>query len=167
MNTNVILQNATGTENIPSGSDFTAWAQPLLEHIAELSPKTANKITPDTLVELCIRVVTEEESQQLNLGFRNKDKPTNVLSFGYELPDNADLPILILGDLAICADVVVREAAGLGIPATEHWAHMVIHGILHLLGYDHQKPDDETIMTALEIKYMDILGYENPYPNTH
>ncbi len=110
--------------------------------------------------QLCVRIVDAEESQMLNHTYRGKDYPTNVLSF----PADADLPGgVVLGDLAICAPVVAAEAAAQGKPLTQHWAHMLVHGILHLQGYDHDEPAAAATMETLEIKLLADLGMPDPY----
>lgn len=111
--------------------------------------------------EMCIRVVGDGESRALNSQYRGKDKPTNVLSFPCELPPGVDLPVL--GDLVICEPVVNREAEEQNKTPEAHWAHMVIHGTLHLLGYDHQDDDEAREMEALETKLLTRLGYPAPY----
>ena len=110
--------------------------------------------------ELTIRIVDEAESASLNGRFRHKPKPTNVLSFPYEA-EALDEPIL--GDLVICAPVVAREAAEQGKTGEAHWAHMVVHGVLHLLGYDHEKDDDAEKMEAREREILCRLGFPDPY----
>ncbi|MFA5940774.1 MAG: rRNA maturation RNase YbeY [Sinimarinibacterium sp.] len=105
--------------------------------------------------ELTIRVVDEDESRALNAGYRGKDKPTNVLSF----PGSGGL----LGDLVICAPVVAREALEQGKPARAHWAHMVVHGCLHLRGYDHEHDLDAQRMEAREKRILKGLGFADPY----
>ncbi|MDX1267674.1 MAG: rRNA maturation RNase YbeY, partial [Oceanisphaera sp.] len=94
--------------------------------------------------EITVRLVDEAESQELNRDYRGKDKSTNVLSFPFEAPPGIELPLL--GDLVICRQVVEREAAEQHKPLLDHWAHMVIHGCLHLLGFDHIKDDEAEIM---------------------
>lgn len=111
--------------------------------------------------ELSVRIVDEDESQALNLQYRGKDKPTNVLSFPCELPDGVELPLL--GDLVICAQVVAKEALEQGKVLHAHWAHMVVHGTLHLLGYDHIEDGEAEEMEAIEIQVLLELGYPNPY----
>lgn len=111
--------------------------------------------------ELTIRIVDSEESQQLNHQYRDKNKPTNVLSFPFEVPDGVELSLL--GDLVICADVVKAEASEQNKPLAAHWAHMIIHGCLHLLGYDHIREDDAEEMEALEVKLLASLNINNPY----
>lgn len=118
--------------------------------------------------ELTIRIVDEAESRTLNRDYRGMDKPTNVLSFEFENPPGLlDLgeALPYLGDLVICADVVEREAAEQGKSLEAHWAHMIIHGTLHLQGYDHIEDDEAEEMEALEIEIMQGLGYPNPYAN--
>ena len=102
-----------------------------------------------------------KESQQLNHQYRQKDKPTNVLSFPFEVPEGID--INLLGDLIICADVVIKEAQEQNKKCDDHWAHLVIHGCLHLLGYDHIKENEATEMESIEIKLLSTLGIDNPY----
>ena len=121
-------------------------------------------------VELTIRIVSAEESQALNKAYRNQDKPTNVLSFEFEppvgLPDGAleeGGESFYLGDLAICAEVVAQEASEQNKALEAHWAHMIVHGTLHLQGFDHIETADALEMEALEVKIMRQLGYANPY----
>jgi len=111
--------------------------------------------------EVTVRVVDEAESHELNLTYRGKDKPTNVLSFPFEAPPQVELPLL--GDLVICRQVVEREALEQAVPLEAHWAHMVVHGCLHLLGYDHILDDEAEEMEALEAEIMQSLGYPDPY----
>ncbi len=112
-------------------------------------------------VEITVRVVDEAEMSSLNQTYRRKPGPTNVLSFPSELPPELELPLL--GDIVICAPVVRREAAQQGKHETEHWAHMTVHGTLHLLGYDHVEDDDAARMEALETTILAGLGYPCPY----
>lgn len=144
----VDVQIATADENIPSEEDFRSW-------VAAALP--ADKINS----ELTIRVVGFDESRSLNAQYRQKDKPTNVLSFPSELPP--DLQIPLLGDLVICAGVVEREALEQGKTLLAHWAHMVVHGTLHLLGYDHETDADAEVMEALETRILGTLGFPAPY----
>lgn len=111
--------------------------------------------------ELNLRVVSAVESQRLNAQFRGKQRPTNVLSFPADLPP--DWPIQLLGDLALCADVIAREAQEQNKGIEAHWAHMVIHGCLHLLGLDHQTATEAAQMEAREIELLAQLGFANPY----
>ncbi len=113
--------------------------------------------------ELSVRIVGLEESAELNETYRKKEGPTNVLSFPCEVP--AGVPCDLLGDLVICAPVVEREAREQGKLAEAHWAHMVVHGVLHLQGYDHIETRDAERMEALEVEIMARLGFANPYEN--
>lgn len=113
-----------------------------------------------TPLEVSIRIVTPRESRRLNARYRGQDKPTNVLSFPCRAPAGLPAP---LGDLVICATVVAREARRQGKPGDAHWAHMTVHGILHLLGYDHVKKPEAERMEALETRILARLGYPDPY----
>ena len=112
-------------------------------------------------VEMTVRIVDEAESHEVNLTYRGKDRPTNVLSFPFECPDEVELPLL--GDLVICRQVVEREASEQEKPLMAHWAHMVVHGSLHLLGYDHIEDDEAEEMESLETQIMQGLGFDDPY----
>ena len=112
-------------------------------------------------VEMTVRIVDEAESHALNLNYRGKDCPTNVLSFPFECPDEVELPLL--GDLVICRQVVEREAQEQDKSVMAHWAHMVVHGSLHLLGYDHIEDDEAEEMESLETQIMTGLGFADPY----
>ncbi|MFV0543637.1 MAG: rRNA maturation RNase YbeY [Marinicella pacifica] len=111
--------------------------------------------------EVCIKIVDKTESRDLNSTYRQKDKPTNVLSFPAEIPDFVESTYL--GDLAICAPVVEEEALEQNKSINNHWAHLTIHGCLHLLGYDHIEDTEAEAMEALEIELLAELGIENPY----
>ncbi len=144
----VDLQIACDNENLPSQKDFQCWAEAAL--------KQFNKP-----FELTIRLVSSEESQQLNSQYRGKDKPTNVLSFPFEVPEGIELNLL--GDLIICIAVVEAEAEEQKKILKAHWAHMVVHGCLHLLGFDHINDDEAEEMEALESKIITTLGFPAPY----
>lgn len=111
--------------------------------------------------ELSIRIVDNDESQQLNSQYRGKDKPTNVLSFPFETPDGIELDLL--GDLVICAEVVASEARQQNKPLMHHWSHMVIHGVLHLLGFDHINNEEAEEMEQLEREILATLNIPDPY----
>jgi probable rRNA maturation factor len=113
--------------------------------------------------EVTIRIVSTSEMQALNRQYRHQDKPTNVRSFIMDVPDGMDLSPMPLGDIVICADVVNQEAAAENIPPLSHWAHIVIHGTLHLLGYDHQTDQEADMMQAIESTFMQQFGFTNPY----
>ena len=112
---------------LPTAQQIEQWAR------AAVQPQSDE-------VEMTVRIVDEGESHALNLNYRGKDRPTNVLSFPFECPDEVELPLL--GDLVICRQVVEREAQEQDKPLMAHWAHMVVHGSLHLLGYDHIEDDE-------------------------
>ncbi|QIB52886.1 rRNA maturation RNase YbeY [Pseudomonas sp. OIL-1] len=111
--------------------------------------------------ELTIRLVDADESRELNHEYRGKDYATNVLSFPSDLPPELNIPLL--GDLVICVPVVLQEAAEQGKTAEAHWAHMVIHGCLHLLGYDHVEDTEAEEMETLERQLLGELGISDPY----
>ena len=137
--------------NIPSIESIEQWIQSAI--IAGTSPKEE--------AELTIRVVDSEESQQLNGQYRNKHKSTNVLSFPFQNPPGITLPLL--GDLVVCKKIVENEAQEQNKTLTEHWAHMLIHGTLHLLGYDHIDEQEALEMEALETRLLIELGFSDPY----
>ena len=147
----IILDLQIACENpdgLPSEAEFQRWLTAVLPKFQAQS-------------EVTIRVVDEPESHHLNLTYRGKDKPTNVLSFPFEAPPEIELPLL--GDLIICRQVVEQEAIEQQKTAEEHWAHMVVHGCLHLLGYDHIEDDEAEEMEGLETEILAELGYEAPY----
>ena len=111
--------------------------------------------------DLAIRIVDEREGQALNRHYRGKDYATNVLSFPAELPEGVTLPLR--GDLVICAPVVAREAAEQGKPVAAHYAHLTVHGVLHLLGWDHEHDKDAEAMEQLEREVLAELGLPDPY----
>ncbi len=111
--------------------------------------------------EVSVYIVDETEGQELNAQYRSKDYPTNVLSFPADLPEELDIPLL--GDLVVCAPVVEREAQEQGKTLEAHWAHMLVHGSLHLLGYDHIDDAEADEMEALETHIITGLGFPAPY----
>ena len=145
----VDLQIATeNIDGLPTEEQIVQWAT------AAVQPEGDE-------VEMTVRIVDEAESHELNLTYRGKDRPTNVLSFPFECPDEVEL--LLLGDLVICRQVVEREAAEQEKPLMAHWAHMVVHGSLHLLGYDHIEDNEAEEMESLETQIMQGLGFDDPY----
>ena len=137
-------------DTLPTEEQLTLWASTALKGRTEFEEP-----------ELTIRLTDEEESQALNSEYRGKDKPTNVLSFPFEMPPG--IPLELLGDLIICVSVVEQEAQEQAKTTEAHGAHMVIHGCLHLLGYDHIKDDEAEEMEALERDLLASLGYPDPY----
>lgn len=151
----VDIQNMLDEPAIPDESSMHAWILQALQ-IADLEQSS---------FEITVRIVDEKESQQLNGEYRGKDKPTNVLSFPFEVPEvlHDEIPCHLLGDLVVCHAVVVKEAAEQGKTLVDHWAHMLVHGTLHLLGYDHIETDDAEQMEALEVQVLDHFKIKNPY----
>ena len=143
------LQVALDMPGLPAETDLHRWAE------AALAGANYQKDA-----ELTIRIVNEAESTALNETYRRKQGPTNVLSFPFESPPEVESSLL--GDIVICAPVVLREAVSQGKTLAAHWAHLVAHGVLHLLGYDHDEEQAEA-MESLEIHILRGLGYPDPY----
>lgn len=139
--------------------DTTGYALPGEEQIRRWVMSVLEGRMPTA--ELTVRIVDEVESEQLNQEYRHKEGATNVLSFPFE----ADVPLEVplLGDIVICAPVVVREALEQHKDLSSHWAHMLIHGTLHLLGYDHITDAEAEAMEQQEMQLMQQLGFSNPY----
>ncbi|MBK9951136.1 MAG: rRNA maturation RNase YbeY [Candidatus Competibacteraceae bacterium] len=143
------LQVALDMPGLPAETDLHRWAE------AALAGANYQKDA-----ELTIRIVNEAESTALNETYRRKQGPTNVLSFPFESPPEVESSLL--GDIVICAPVVLREAVSQGKTLAAHWAHLVAHGVLHLLGYDHDEEQADA-MESLEIHILAGLGYPDPY----
>lgn len=156
----VTVQIATSRRGIPHARTLALWARAAYADAASATkfPRPA---------ALTIRIVGAAESRRLNRTWRGKDKPTNVLSFpGMDAAVSTAhtlQPAIILGDLAVCAPVVRREAREQRKPLRAHWAHMIVHGVLHLLGYDHEDEHDAQRMEALEVRILARMGIDNPY----
>jgi len=149
----VDLQVATDNEqHLPALADIEKWVTVAINAGSKESREEA---------ELTVRFTDSDESQQLNHDYRGKDKPTNVLSFPFQNPPGITLPLL--GDLVICKQVVEKEAIEQKKQLTSHWAHMLIHGTLHLLGYDHIIEEEAIEMESLETKLLVELGFPAPY----
>ncbi|RRS10535.1 rRNA maturation RNase YbeY [Pseudoalteromonas sp. J010] len=142
------LQVACEFDNLPSEAQFQVWA----EHALTQFRKEA---------ELTIRIADEQESQELNSQYRGKDKPTNVLSFPFDAPPGIELPLI--GDLIICPQVVYQESVEQEKTFHDHFAHMVIHGCLHLLGFDHINEKDAVEMETIEKQILASLHIADPY----
>ncbi|MEY4767623.1 MAG: hypothetical protein RL637_262 [Pseudomonadota bacterium] len=142
------LQIATEIKVLPQLSDFQTWVDLALAD-------------QDQIFEIVIRLVDKAESAQLNQAYRHKTGATNILSFPFEVPEGIELNLL--GDLIICAPLVAEEAQIQHKPLLHHWAHLVIHGILHLRGYDHQQEAEALLMESLEINLLHQLTIANPY----
>lgn len=149
------LQHACGGAGSPSRRALAGWARAALAGLRR--PR----------VELTVRLVGERESAALNLRYRGRRGPTNVLSFAYEHRPGARATRVSasLGDVVICAPLVRREARAQGKAETAHWAHLLIHAIMHLRGYDHRHKNDARIMEAAETRVLARLGFPDPYRN--
>ena len=147
MTVEVDVQIATEQDDLPQAGQIESWVR-----LALGDRETA---------ELTVRLVGLEESAALNERFRSRTGPTNVLSFPAELPAGVDLPFL--GDVVICAPLVQEEAACRNKDPRAHWAHLVVHGVLHLQGYDHGSDREAERMESLEVRLLAELGYPDPY----
>ena len=147
----VDLQNPHSYASVPGLELINLWVGCALQH-AGYKEKSA---------ELTVRIVDEEESQQLNRDYRGKDKPTNVLSFPFEAPPG--IPTDLLGDLVICRAVLCEEAEQQNKKNMNHWAHLIVHGTLHLLGFDHIEENEAEEMEALEVEILSQFEIANPY----
>jgi probable rRNA maturation factor len=142
------IQRVCESPNQPSDKQLELWVNTVLANL-------------DEEFEITIRIVDESESTQLNENYRHKKGATNILSFPFDVPDEVELNLL--GDLVICASVLEREAAEQNKPLHNHWAHIVIHGTLHLLGYDHIHDEEAQEMETKEIELLQTLSIPNPY----
>lgn len=149
MNATIEVVNASGTRSVPRKHQFHTWATAAL-----------NGAKHKGAASVSLRLVDEKEGRKLNSKYRNKAHATNVLSF----PVPASLPASgYLGDIALCTAIVKKEAKEQGKLALDHWAHLTVHGVLHLLGYDHERVNDAKKMEALEVRILHKLGIDNPY----
>lgn len=147
----VDVQNASTASELPSAEQIESWVQAAL-HGAQWQDGDA---------ELTVRIVDEDEGRELNHSYRERDYATNVLSFSFTAP--IPMPVTLLGDLVVCAQVVQREANEQHKTLVAHWAHMIVHGTLHLLGYDHIEDDEAERMERLETTILTGLGFADPY----
>lgn len=154
----VELQIACASDTVPHEDEIRAW----VEDVLRLAGKSAAG-----RLEVVVRVVDERESRSLNFRFRHKDRPTNVLAFPAAEPGGMPAPpdgdATSLGDLAICAPVLEREAREQGKTPAAHWAHLLVHGTLHLLGYDHETAVEAARMEGLETRILAARGVPDPY----
>ncbi len=142
----VQVQQAASGPDIPDNDQFQQWAAAIDATVEQ---------------EVSIRIVDEAESAALNQQYRKKPQATNVLAFPADIPPEVDLPFI--GDIVICAPIVAKQAAEQGKSLLSHWAHLTLHGILHLQGYDHLDDADAKNMENIEIQLMSKLGFSNPY----
>lgn len=146
----IIIQQAASTVPSPKPALLRHWAKKVLSK----QIKSA---------EVTIRLVTVCEMRKLNAKYRQKQGVTNILSFPFESPQDVKLKIPILGDLVICSEIVNKEAIIQNKNPDSHWAHMIVHGICHLLGYDHEEEHQAAIMESFETELLTSLGFTNPY----
>ena len=144
----VDIQMASASEEAPDPQSIERWVSAALNNQRDST-------------ELSIRIVDTEEGKALNEQFRGSTGATNVLSFPFE--NESPEPLPLIGDIVICAPLVLKEANEQNKTLNAHWAHMIIHGVLHLLGYDHQNKTEATAMESLETKIMQSLGFPPPY----
>ena len=137
------IQTACEDEFIPDQADITTWVSAALNNRCETA-------------EIGIRMVRSEEMAQLNQNYRNKQGPTNILSFAYSITP-------LSGDMAICASIVNQEAKEQALKESAHWTHIIVHGVLHLLGFDHEQEDEAEVMENLETNILATLGVGDPY----
>jgi len=153
----VDLQVSCPATGLPTERELSEW-------LARAAEEANARLGQDA--ELSVRIVDEPESRELNRRYRGKDRSTNVLAFPAGLESLPGLPAKecgLLGDLVICAPVIEREARAQGKAVPDHWAHMLVHGFLHLLGYDHRTSDEAETMESLEVRILAAGGLENPY----
>lgn len=150
MTINLELQIATNVKTLPHPSQFKEWVRIVFS-------SNLKELKRYKHLELTIRIVDEEEIVDLNFKYRKKNSPTNVLSFSGQIEEQFNYHVL--GDVVICATVVEKEAMQQNKELLAHWAHMVIHGILHLLGYDHQNTIDANEMENLEVNLLNQIGF--------
>ncbi len=143
------VQFVCPADGVPDESMLSGWADAAYSAISAVP------------AEIALRIVTRDEMQKLNHEYRGLDRPTNVLSFAIDSPPEA-IP-RILGDIVICRDIVIDEARDQGKKPDAHWAHMTVHGVLHLCGYDHEQDADASEMEALEAEILVKLGFRNPW----
>jgi probable rRNA maturation factor len=148
------LQNASSSPNIPSEAELQSWVAAALQD-------------PNQNVEITLRFVDAAEGRELNRDYRDKDYATNVLTFTFSDDIDDDMPAIaglpLMGDLVFCCEVIEREAIEQNKPLLAHYCHMVVHGTLHLQGFDHIIDDEAETMESLETQIVTGLGYDDPY----
>ena len=149
MSIQVEIQNLSDAAGLPAERNIRRWVSAALQHDGK------------TDVELVVRIVDEAAIAELKLRYRKKPGPTNVLSFPFQDPPGVQTNIL--GDIVVCAPIVLQEASTYSVPHADRWAHMLVHGTLHLCGYDHQCDQDASDMEQLERDILAELGVANPY----
>ncbi|MFP5383487.1 MAG: rRNA maturation RNase YbeY [Gammaproteobacteria bacterium] len=147
------VQQHSRAAHIPPKSLLARW----------ISATLAGRVDGKQPVELTLRIAGPTEMRTLNREYRGKDYATNVLSFPFDMPADVELPVRVLGDIVLCAQTVQREARAQGKDTGAHWAHLVVHGVLHLLGMDHMNERDAARMESVEIAVLQTLGFPDPY----
>jgi probable rRNA maturation factor len=153
----VDIQIASSVDSVPDETSIQAWLEDAVTNAGNENRSSR---------EISVRVVDEEEGRALNNQYRQQDKATNVLSFPVAATGESGLPpelSQVLGDIVICGPVVEREAAEQNKEVASHWAHLLVHGALHLLGYDHETDDDAAVMEKLETSILAARGIDDPY----
>ena len=165
-----VLEQDTLEHVLPTAEQIEQWFNLTIEELRTINgtqPAQQDTTAMDTEqfqqqdFELTLRIVDSAESQQLNADYRGKNKPTNVLSFPFEAPEHIDMPFL--GDLVVCAALVEQEASEQNKQTTNHWAHLCVHGLLHLLGYDHIDESEAQEMEGIETAILGKLSIDDPY----
>lgn len=163
-----MIETALINEGWPEGADWEALAASAVSAAIAATPH-AELAAIDADVEIAVRLTGDAEVRTLNRDYRQKDKPTNVLSFPMVQPDlidglaNSDDGEILLGDIVLARETCEREAAERKVEVSAHAAHLIVHGMLHLLGYDHMRDDEAEAMEALERQIMAGLGLHDPY----
>ena len=162
------VQNPYKYKSIPNADELSAWVEAAIQG-DNLAHSSNHKLS------VVIRFVSVEEGETLNQAYRHKKTATNVLSFPFEEPEfTTDITELNealskhlqqqhLGDIVLCEEIVQKEATEQNKTLKQHWAHLIVHGVLHLQGYDHLNDEDASLVESLEIKILKILGFDNPY----
>ncbi len=148
MTAKINVEYMSNASELPAEAMIAHWAQAALQG-------------HERYVEVGVRIVDESEIIELNQRFRKKAEPTNVLSFPFEDPPGTQTDVL--GDVVVCAPIVSSQAQTEGKPLSAHWAHMVVHGIMHLRGYDHETPEEANAMEHMETRILEGLGFPDPY----
>lgn len=161
------FQKAFSKGNKPHSSLFKRWATETVAYLNE-NADYQNLVKDIPLIEFTVRFVDEEESEKINGHYHHENKPTNVLAFPFNEPEILELTHQhLLGDLVMCVSKIDKEAESYGYTANgqanAYWAHIFIHGLLHLFQFDHNTPESQETMETVEISILNRLGYANPY----
>ena len=163
-----MIETATINQGWPAATDWEALASAAVSAAMAATPH-GELAQFDAIIEIAVRLTDDEEVRVLNRDYRHKDKPTNVLSFPMVQPDlidglaNTDDGEILLGDIVLARETCTREAEERGVSVEAHATHLIVHGTLHLLGYDHMRDDEAETMESLEREIMAVLGLHDPY----